>query len=62
MRSIVVFAVMSILLSSCGSSGGLPDRCAGWKPIYYRDGDLLTRPSAEEVLSHNKFGRSIGCW
>lgn len=73
MRRTSVFGLMmllviaGLLLTSC-SSGGVPNRCAGWKPFTFADAQLeALRPTVfgsltRDLLAHNKFGHSLGCW
>ena len=63
-KSIVVLLTVA-LLTSCTSAGPAIDRatiCAGWKPILVSRSDTLTEGTGRQILAHNVFGETQGCW
>lgn len=48
------------LLAGCATNGA--GNCAGWQPIYVSRGDVLTDPTARDILAHNRNGVAQGCW
>lgn len=51
------------LASGCATGGAAPRaECAGWRPIYVGDADVLTVETAAGILAHNEQGAARGCW
>ena len=56
-----------MLLPSCVTNGLALDRatiCAGWEAIMLDPASIdgLTERDARDILAHNEFGLSQGCW
>lgn len=54
----------SVMLVSGCDLIGQSDACAGWKPIILAEQsvDGLSDQDAQEILTHNVYGRERGCW
>ena len=64
MKLKTVLLLIMMLVSGCANNGSAGNSCAGFKPIML-DGasiDGLTDRDAQAVLTHNTFGRAVGCW
>ncbi len=49
MKMLLVLATMS-LLGSCATGG----ECSWAKKIYVNEGDVITRPTALQIVAHNR--------
>lgn len=56
--------LVSVMLVSACDPIGQSDACAGWKPITLAPQSIngLTDQDAQEILTHNVYGRDRGCW
>lgn len=57
----------TLLVASCGTVAGRTkppkyNPCAGWHVIVLDHRDVMTSTDKSQVLSHNCYGASIGCW
>lgn len=56
--------LLALLLASCAPIGRVTklDPCAGWSKITASRDDVLTDPTAKQILAHDEHGAAIGCW
>ncbi len=56
MRSIAISAVSltALLLTACAATGRGTEYCAVARPIYTSRADVLTDPTARQILGHNE--------
>jgi len=52
--------VTSFVATGCATPS--PTECAGWRPVYIGEADVLTRETASAILAHNRQGQERGCW
>lgn len=57
----------TLLVASCGTVAGRTKQppynpCRGWHLIVLDHRDVMTSKDKSQVLSHNCYGASIGCW
>ncbi len=45
---------MALLLTACGATGRGTEYCAVARPIYTSRADVLTDPTARQILGHNE--------
>lgn len=54
------------LLASCATTGGsnrpATNLCTGWKPIVVSCNDVLTSPTAAQIVDHDEYGVKQDCW
>ncbi len=63
-KTMCVLALTSaLLLSACGTAGPVPSDGCGWaRPILVGRDDVLTEPTAAQVLAHNETGAAVCGW
>jgi len=64
LKWIAPFALAALATGCVATGPGANDalRCAGWRPIYVSDEDVLSEGTAEAILSHNLTGREACGW
>ena len=64
MKSKTALLLIMTLVSGCAMNGSAGNSCAGFRPIMLDAAsvDGLTDRVAQAVLTHNTFGRAVGCW
>ena len=53
MKLIMMLLLATILISGCATNGVVTDSCTWIKPILISKRDVLTKGTADQVLSHN---------
>ncbi|HEV2570930.1 MAG TPA: hypothetical protein VGU72_04270 [Beijerinckiaceae bacterium] len=57
------YLALALLIASASLMNGCAtDPCAGWRPINPSRQDALTDGTADQVLSHNRFGAKQCGW
>lgn len=56
-QRLIVMALL-LMLGGCASAGN----CAGWSQINPSRTDKLTAGTSQQILAHNRFGATQGCW
>lgn len=60
--SVLRWALLAILLTSCVHDGNGGDFCLNASPIYIDETDVLTDRTAEQILSLNEVGAKLCGW